>query len=159
MAKNGRSIMLVAHTYENTEKFVASYKKTLRENNYDDNYINNNLENSWIWRNIVVADTDNQAEAIATKAFTNMQTHISGSRNNLNTSDENKSIKQALDDPRNTLKHAVIYGSPSTVLKEILKLKKLEIGGMISNFRLGDMPIKDHKNSIEFFSKEILPHL
>ena len=117
------------------------------------------MENSWIWRNIVVADTDSQAESIATKAFTNMQTHISGSRNNLNTSDENKSIKQALDDPRNTLKHAVIYGSPSTVLKEILKLKKLEIGGMISNFRLGDMPIKDHKNSIEFFSKEILPHL
>ena len=117
------------------------------------------MENSWIWRNIVVADTDSQAESIATKAFTNMQTHISGSRNNLNTLDENKSIKQALDDPRNTLKHAVIYGSPSTVLKEILKLKKLEIGGIISNFRLGDMPIKDHKNSIKFFSKEILPHL
>ena len=77
------------------------------------------MENSWIWRNIVVADTDSQAESIATKAFTNMQAHISGSRNNLNTSDENKSIKQALDDPRNTLKHAVIYGSPSTVLKEI----------------------------------------
>ena len=159
MAKNGRPIMLVAHTYENTEKFLTSYKATLRENNYDDNFINNNLEHSWLWRNIVVAETDDQAESIATEAFINMQTHISGSRNNLNTPDENKSIKQALDDPRNTLKHAVIYGSPATVLKEILKLKELEIGGLISNFRLGDMSIKDHKNSIEFFSKEILPHL
>ena len=52
-----------------------------------------------------------------------------------------------------------VVASADGVLKEILKLKKLEIGGMISNFRLGDMSIKDHKNSIEFFSKEILPHL
>tara|TARA_B100001029_G_C15004581_1_gene420247 strand:- start:43 stop:1074 length:1032 start_codon:yes stop_codon:yes gene_type:complete len=157
MAESGRSIMLVSHTLENTKNYLNEYKNTMKQNNFNTKYISAAMDNSWIWRNIVVADSDEDAELITRKSFVNMQNHISASRNNLNTQDENNSIKQALDDPRNTLEHAVIYGSSETVKNKIFELKDLGIGGIIANFRLGDMSFVDHKKSLEYFAKDILP--
>ncbi len=157
MAESGRSIMLVSHTLQNTKNYLNEYKNIMKQNNFDSEYISSAMDNSWIWRNIVVSDSDENAESIARNSFVNMQKHISGSRNNLNTQDENNSIKQAVDDPRNTLEHAVIFGSPDTVKRKILELNDLGIGGIIANFRLGDMSFVDHKKSLEYFAKDILP--
>ena len=61
-------------SFETTRRRVALYTETMHEAGYGDEAVARNLDASWVWRNVLVAETDAEAERIALPAFETMTT-------------------------------------------------------------------------------------
>jgi alkanesulfonate monooxygenase SsuD/methylene tetrahydromethanopterin reductase-like flavin-dependent oxidoreductase (luciferase family) len=157
MAKLGRPIMMVIMPDEVTRQRLELYKKTMAESGYDDEVIGRNLENFWVWRNIIVAETDAEAEEIGVPAYYGSREHIGTTRARWNRKDEQKSLATELANPRHTLEHGLIFGSPEMVCERIKKLQNMGIGGLIIHFRLGAMPRDANENSLRLFAERVAP--
>ena len=157
MAKQGRPIMMVLQPNDVTRERFDLYQKTMAEAGYDDEAIARSMENCWIWRNVVVAETDAEAKAIGLPAYLNSREHIANTRSRLNTGGEQSSVATPLADPRFAPENALICGSPETVCERIEELTSIGFGGLIIHFRLGSMPWDANEHSLRLFAEKVLP--
>lgn len=139
------------------------YRRALRETGLGPADVERLVGECWIWRNVVVAETDAEAERIAVPAFVAM--------NELRTAMRDRVIKeQGLsiappgkpgDGPpaRTSLEHGLVYGSPATVARKLRPAVETGVGGMIIQFRLGPMSFADTARSLELFQKAVVPAL
>ena len=157
MARRGRPFMMVLHPYDVTQELIELYRKTMAESGYDDDTIARNMENSWIWRNVVVAETDEEAEAVGLPAFETMKARAGATRSGLLSDQEKASISGELGGARHTAQHGLIAGSPATVCEKLEELEKFGIGGLIIHFRLGPMSWDANENSLCLFAQKVAP--
>lgn len=139
------------------------YRRALRETGLGPAEVERLVGECWIWRNVVVAETDAEAERIAVPAFIAM--------NELRTAMRDRVIKeQGLsiappgkpgDGPpaRTSLEHGLVHGSPATVARKLRPAVETGVGGMIIQFRLGPMSFADTAKSLELFQKAVVPAL
>ncbi|MCH7626067.1 MAG: LLM class flavin-dependent oxidoreductase [Chloroflexi bacterium] len=157
MARQGRPIMLVIHPDDVTRDLFDKYRATMAQSGFDDEAVERSMSNCWIWRNIVVADTDAEAERIGVDAYYGSREHIGTTRKRLNTSQEQESLSTEMANPRHTLEHGLIFGSPETVCQRIREIETMGIGGLIIHFRLGPMSWEDNERSLRLFSEKVMP--
>lgn len=158
MGEEGRPFMLVVQPDQETSRRFDLYKKTMAKMGYADSTIDANMKRCWIWRNIFVADTDAEAEAIGIPAYLESQQHIRETRKRLNTVEEMASVSSDLDDPRFSVEHSLIYGSPDTVSERLAKLEKIGMGGVILHFRVGPLSKEANDYSLKLFSDRVMPN-
>lgn len=158
MARLGRPFMMNIQTDEVTRQRLDAYREAMAEAGYDDAAIRRNVADSWVWRNIFVADTDAQAEAVAVPCFREMRAYLSGNRQRLNTAQEQELQAAATSGAaRDSVEQGLIYGSPETVRQKLEELRDMEVGGLIIHFRLGPMSWEDTENSLRLFAQEVAP--
>ncbi len=157
MAKQGRPLMLVVQPDEETERRFGVYRRTLCETGLDDKAVQRVMGECWIWRNIYVADTDAEAERLATRVHEASRRHISETRLRLNTDEEMSSVNISLSDPRFSVENSMIFGSPDTVAERIEKLGRIGVGGLILHFRVGPMTWDENERSLRMFADEVMP--
>ena len=158
MARQGRPLMLVVQPDDETERRFEVYRQTMREAGFDQEAIQRNMDECWIWRNVYVAETDAEAERLATRVHDVSRKHIDQTRLRLNTPDEMASVRIDLSDPRFRVENSMIYGAPDTVADRIRRLGRIGIGGLILHFRVGPMSWDDNERSLRLFADEVMPH-
>ena len=157
MGKQGRPLMLVVQPDDETERRFNVYQDAMRDSGYDETHVKWAMENSWIWRNMYVAENDADAERLATLVHVAGRTHINETRLRLNTEEEMASVTTGLADPRFRVENSMIFGSPDTVAARIERLKGIGIGGLILQFRVGPMSWEDNEASLRLFANEVMP--
>jgi alkanesulfonate monooxygenase SsuD/methylene tetrahydromethanopterin reductase-like flavin-dependent oxidoreductase (luciferase family) len=73
LAKERRPFLMNIQSNETTQHRMDLYRKTLRESGCDEKAVAHNVDNSWVWRNIFVGETDAEAERLALPAFQTQQ--------------------------------------------------------------------------------------
>jgi alkanesulfonate monooxygenase SsuD/methylene tetrahydromethanopterin reductase-like flavin-dependent oxidoreductase (luciferase family) len=132
------------------------YRQTMRESGFDDAAIARNVEDTWVWRNIFVAETDAEAERLALPAWEVQQEFRGAMRKRVYQ-------EQGLVEPdgqtaaRNQVQHSILCGSPDTVSEAIAEIDKIGVGGLILVFRIGPMPAEVANNSIRLFMEKVAP--
>ena len=157
MAKQGRPLMLVVQPDDETERRFNVYQDAMRNSGFDEPAVARAMEESWIWRNIYVAETDAEAERLAAHVHQANRTHIDETRLRLNTAEEMASVRTGLADPRFRVENSMVFGSPDTVAARIERLRRIGIGGLILQFRVGPMSWEDNEASLRLFSSEVMP--
>ena len=157
MGKQGRPLMLVVQPDDETERRFNVYQDSMRDSGYDEAHVKWAMENSWIWRNMYVAESDADAERLATQVHVAGRRHIDETRLKLNTAEEMASVSTGLADPRFRVENSMIFGSPDTVAKRIERLQEIGIGGLILQFRVGPMSWEDNEASLRLFADEVMP--
>jgi alkanesulfonate monooxygenase SsuD/methylene tetrahydromethanopterin reductase-like flavin-dependent oxidoreductase (luciferase family) len=157
MAKQGRPLMLVVQPDDETERRFDVYRQTMRAAGFDDQAIMSAMDRSWIWRNIYVAETDTEAERLASRVHEASRSHIDRTRRRLNTVEEMSSVRTGLADPRFRVENSMIFGSPDTVAARISRLSRIGIGGLILQFRVGPMSWEANERSLRLFSEQVMP--
>ena len=157
MARQGRPLMLVVQPDDETARRFDVYRETMRTCGFDDNTIARAMDQSWIWRNIYVAETDTEAEELASHVHGANRRHIDETRLRLNTADEMASVRTGLADPRFRVENSMIFGSPDTVADRIDRLRQIGVGGLILQFRVGPMSWDDNERSLRLFADEVMP--
>ncbi len=61
MARAGRPILLRGRSVNSTGADIALYRDTMAESGFDEETIERNLDQIWVWREMHVAETDDQA--------------------------------------------------------------------------------------------------
>jgi len=133
------------------------YRKTLRESGFDEATVSRNVDNTWIWRNIFVGETDAEAERIAMPAWKTQQDFREAMRKKVY-AEQGLMLKHEPATPaRNQQQHSILCGSPDTVAEAIAEIDNIGVGGLILVFRLGPMPYAVAEHSIRLFMRKVAP--
>jgi len=160
MARNGRPFMMNIQSDQTTKERLDLYRGTMAQAGYDDEAISHNVAQSWVWRNVFVADTDAEAEADGVPSFRAMRAYLSGNRQRMNTVEELAAQTSAVTGAaRDSVDQGLIYGSPETVCEKLQPLRDIGVGGIIIHFRLGPMPWEAAEHSLRLFAEKVAPEL
>ena len=160
MARSGRPFMIVVQTTEESRLTFDLYRSEMSDAGFDDEHIEAAADASWVWRNVVVAETDREAEEIGVPAFTELRQRRNAARARLNTSDEEAMVARTLGrTARFTVEGGLIYGSPETVAERLEALTDVGAGGVIIRFHIGLMESAAVENSMRLFAERVAPEL
>ena len=159
MAREGRPFMMNVQSDEVTKDRMNQYRETMSASGHSDETVAKNVEDSWVWRNIFVAETDAEAEKLGVPYFQEMRAYLQTNRDRMNTTEElSAQASGVVGSARNSLEHGVIFGSPDTVSERIQKAYETGVGGVIIHFRLGSMPYEVSANSLKLFAEKVAPN-
>ena len=159
MAREGRPFMMNVQSDEVTVERMDQYRATLSDAGHNDETVACNVADSWVWRNIFVAETDAEAEKVGIPYFQNMRSYLQTNRDRMNTAAELEAqASRIVGSARNSLEHGIIVGSPETVTERLQKVHGTGVGGVIIHFRLGAMPYDVAANSLKLFAQKVAPN-
>jgi alkanesulfonate monooxygenase SsuD/methylene tetrahydromethanopterin reductase-like flavin-dependent oxidoreductase (luciferase family) len=157
MAREGRPFLMNIQSNEVTRQRMDLYRKTLREAGYDEQTVARNVDDTWIWRNVFVAETDAEARRLALPAWEAQQEFRQVMRRKVY-QEQGVMLKQESGPAaRNQAQHSIICGSPATVAEEIAKIDSIGVGGLLMVFRMGPMTFEAAENSITLFMQKVAP--
>ena len=160
MAREGRPFMMNVQSDETTVKRLRQYQTTMSEAGHSDETVAQSMADSWVWRNIFVADTDAEAEKLGIPYFREMRAYLQTNRDKMNTTAELQAqATGAVGAARNSLEHGVIVGSPETVSERLQAVNDSGVGGVIIHFRLGAMPYDLNSHSMKLFAEQVMPNI
>ena len=159
MAREGRPFMMNVQSDQTTVKRLRQYQTTMSEAGHSDETVAQSMADSWVWRNIFVADTDAEAEKLGIPYFREMRAYLQTNRDKMNTPSELQvQATGAVGAARNSLEHGVIVGSPETVSERLQAVNDSGVGGVIIHFRLGAMPYDLNSHSMKLFAEQVMPN-
>jgi alkanesulfonate monooxygenase SsuD/methylene tetrahydromethanopterin reductase-like flavin-dependent oxidoreductase (luciferase family) len=156
MAHAGRPFLMNVQTNEVTRRRMDDYRAAMRASGYDDAAIARNVADTWIWRNVYVAESDALAERVALPAF-EAQTEFRQAMRTRVYEEQGLLLKPTGAAARTDARHALICGSPATVAEAIAEIDAIGVGGLILAFRLGPMPWDVAEASIRLFMQKVAP--
>jgi alkanesulfonate monooxygenase SsuD/methylene tetrahydromethanopterin reductase-like flavin-dependent oxidoreductase (luciferase family) len=157
MAREGRPFLMNIQSNEVTRHRMDLYRKTLRDSGFDEATVARNVDNTWVWRNIFVGETDAEAERIAMPAWKTQQEFREAMRKKVY-AEQGLMLKHEPATPaRNQQQHSILCGSPDTVAEAIADIDHIGVGGLILVFRVGPMPYEVAANSIRLFMQKVAP--
>jgi alkanesulfonate monooxygenase SsuD/methylene tetrahydromethanopterin reductase-like flavin-dependent oxidoreductase (luciferase family) len=157
MARAGRPFLMNVQTNEITRRRMDLYRQAMRAAGYTDDVIARNVADTWIWRNVYVAESDGEAERIALPAFQTQVDFRQVMRRRIY-EEQGVLLKPETAPPaRNEPRHSLLYGSPATVAEAIAEIDAMGVGGLILVFRLGPMPAELAEQSIRLFIQKVAP--
>lgn len=163
IAKTGRPFMMNVQPDKIIAERMELYRRTVAATGLDAAAVEKLVGECWVWRNVVVADTDAEAQHIAIPAFTAMN-ELRGAMRDRVIREQGLSIappsKPGEGPPaRTSLKHGLIFGSPATVAEKLAPVVRTGVGGLIIQFRLGPMHYSETARSLELFQQRVVPML
>ena len=159
MAREGRPFMMNLQSDQVTKERMDQYRAAMSEAGHSDETVARNVGDSWVWRNIFVADTDAEAEAVGVPYFQGMREFLQLNRDRMNTPAELEAqAPRIVGSARDSLEHGLIVGSPETVCERLEKVNDIGVGGLIIHFRLGAMPYDAAANSLKLFAEKVAPN-
>ncbi len=162
MARIGRPILLRGRSTNSTGANIRLYRDTMEEAGFDDAAIERNLDQVWVWREMHLADTDEQAleEFLPAQheAFTNMERY----RTRWNPPDfpmdrqtppMGREGYAASPDPDASEN---VIGSPRRVAEQLTQMRDAGIRNLMLTNR-GLMSPEKTTKSLKLFSEEVMP--
>ena len=157
MARAGRPFLMNVQSNEVTRHRMDLYRKTMRESGFDAATVARNVDDSWVWRNIFVAETDAEAQRLAKPAFKTQMEFRAAMRDKVYKEQGLFLKKEENAAARNEAQHAVLCGSPTRVAEAIAEIDAIGVGGLILVFRIGPMPYEVAAHSIRLFMQKVAP--
>jgi alkanesulfonate monooxygenase SsuD/methylene tetrahydromethanopterin reductase-like flavin-dependent oxidoreductase (luciferase family) len=157
LARRGLPFMMNVQSLEATRKRLSAYRAELADTGHDEATIARCMEESWVWRNVVVAETDAEAARIGIPAFEAMQDQRRVMRERVYAEQGIRMVKEVVPPARTQVEHSLIHGSPATVAAKMAEIDRTGVGGVICSFRLGPMPAEVANESIRLFMTRVAP--
>ena len=160
MARHGKPFLMNVQTDEVTKHRMDLYRQTMRESGFNDAHVAAAVDDTWVWRNIFLADTDAEAERIGVPLFEEQREHRAKMRNRI-LAERGESManpgETGAAPARNVTEHSLICGSPATVAERLAKIDAIGVGGIILQFRLGSSSYDIVENSVRLFMEQVAP--
>lgn len=157
LARRGLPFLMNVQSNEVTARRLAAYRAAMAEAGLDAAHIARCMAESWVWRNVVVAETDEEARAIGLPAFAAMQEHRKKLREKIHAEQGIIMKKETVPPARVNPELALFAGSPETVAAKLAEVEATGVGGVICSFRLGPMPAEVAARSIRLVMEEVAP--
>jgi alkanesulfonate monooxygenase SsuD/methylene tetrahydromethanopterin reductase-like flavin-dependent oxidoreductase (luciferase family) len=156
-ARAGRPFLMNVQSLETTRNRMDLYRATMRDAGFSENAIANCVDQSWVLRNVYVADTDAEADRVGHAMYHAMYDYRDGVIAQYQKL-QGVTIKPPEGVPaRNIPEHSLIWGSPATVAEKIAKIDACGIGGIMMTFKMGPMDYEHAAHSIGLFMHHVAP--
>ena len=157
LARRGLPFLMNVQSNATTATRMALYKAEMEAAGFDAAHVARCLDESWVWRNVVVAPTDEEAQRIGVPAFEAMQEHRKALREKIHAEQGIIMKREMVPPARVGIDTGLVVGSPATVAAKMAEIEATGVGGVICSFRLGPMPADVAAGSIRLFMEEVAP--
>ena len=162
MARIGRPVLLRGRSTNHVGDGISLYRETMEESGFDDTAIEANLDQIWVWREIHVAETDEQAFDEFLPAFHDAYVVMEGYRNRYNppqyTMDRQTAPlgREMYGPSPNPGVNEVLVGSPERVAEQLGQLREAGVRNLMLTNR-GLMSPERTARSMKLTSERIMP--
>ncbi len=150
MASIGRPVLIGSTKNSDIEQRLNQFRGLLKLSGKPSREIESILNQSWVSKCLVVAESESQAKYIAESGFNQEQDHASQSRKLYNPNGHSSSV-------RDNFKDSFIYGTPDKVTDSIKELEDIGVRNLMLKLNTGGMDADAVQNSIKLFSKNVMP--
>jgi alkanesulfonate monooxygenase SsuD/methylene tetrahydromethanopterin reductase-like flavin-dependent oxidoreductase (luciferase family) len=147
--RRGRPVILPPGPNEATARQIGWFRQGMAEGGFDDKAVGEALQQSWVMRQTVIADTDKIALEEGVGYYRSMQAYRSAQSPGYR--------DMVMGDSAAAMPRGLVCGAPSTVRDQFVELSKLGIGGVALRMRVGPMPVEFSMNALRLFMKEVAP--
>lgn len=157
LARRGLPFLMNVQSLATTADRLGKYQAAMAGAGFGEAHIARCMAESWVWRNIVVAETDAEAERVGVPAFEAMQEQRRALREQVYAEQGVRMVQEAAPPARVQPELALLCGSPATVAEKIAAIAATGVGGVIGSFRLGPMPAEVAARSLTLFAEQVAP--
>ena len=162
MARIGRPVLLRGRSTNHVGDGISLYRETMEESGFGDGAIGANLDQIWVWREIHVAETDEEAFEEFLPAFHEAYVTMEGFRNRFNppqytmdrqTAPISRDMYGARPDPG---ANELLVGSPKRIAEHLEQLREAGVRNLMLTNR-GLMSPETTARSMQLFSEQVMP--
>ena len=160
LGAKGLPFLMNVQTLATTRERIASWQAAGRAAGVPDASMRAALGQSWVWRNVYVAETDAAAERFAVPAFEAMHAHRVAMRHRIERERGASMVDKAAAPPAHgNAAQGLLCGSPATVARRMAEIAATGVGGVILQFRMGPMSWDHTARSMARLAAEVAPRV
>jgi len=157
MAKIGRPVLIGVQTVETLRHRLGLYRETMHDAKYSDSQVEHALDETWVQRGLVVAESDQEAQDIAGPALDRYRKHLLDARINYNTSEVQDPVGQGPRSPGEVLEQAFLAGTPRRVAELVDELKDIGARNVMLNSNVGQIEPQHVERTLRLFGEQVIP--
>ena len=157
MASIGRPVLIGVQTLDTLRQRLHRYTETMLKAGFEKEAVENALDQTWAQRALYVADSDEQALDVATKALKRYRHHLDEARRRYNPGGLPPRKPDAPPSPNEMVEHAFLAGTPKRVAEQVEALREVGVRNVLLNANVGQMPPEQVERSMKLFGEKVLP--
>jgi alkanesulfonate monooxygenase SsuD/methylene tetrahydromethanopterin reductase-like flavin-dependent oxidoreductase (luciferase family) len=157
MAKLNRPILIAGQKNSLIKERIDIYTSTLYSSGINDKTADNILDQIWVNKNIVVAESSEEALEIAYIGYQTEQNHFKKARDSYNPSAASSSISKPASISKEDFENLFIVGNPKQVIDQIAELESIGVRNLMLKINTGEMKQSTVFNTMELLAKHIKP--
>ena len=157
MAKIGRPILMGVQTLDTIRSRLEQYRETMLGAGFDEAATETALDQTWVSKNLLVADSYDKARAIADAGFQRERKHFREARERYNPGglpprDPGQPLPAG-----EVLEQSFIMGTPGQVADQVAEMRDLGVRNLMLKLNTGEMAPTDVQSSMRLFAEKVLP--
>jgi alkanesulfonate monooxygenase SsuD/methylene tetrahydromethanopterin reductase-like flavin-dependent oxidoreductase (luciferase family) len=157
MASIGRPVLIGVQTLDTLRQRLHRYEDTMVQAGFEKEAVENVLDQTWAQRALYVADSDEEALDVATKALKRYRHHLDEARRRYNPGGLPPRRPEAPPSPNEMVEHAFLAGTPKRVAEQVAALREAGVRNVLLNVNVGQMPPEQVEHSMKLFGEKVLP--
>ncbi|PKB80884.1 MAG: hypothetical protein BZY88_07675 [SAR202 cluster bacterium Io17-Chloro-G9] len=157
MAKIGRPVLVGVQSLDTLRNRLQLYQDTMRESGFPESAVESALDQSWVQRGIVIADTDKEALEIAEAALGRYRKHLIDARIKYNPGGKTYQDPNQPPPASEVLEHAFLAGTANTVAHKLAELRDAGVRNVMLNFNVGQIPEDQVERTLRVFGEKVQP--
>jgi alkanesulfonate monooxygenase SsuD/methylene tetrahydromethanopterin reductase-like flavin-dependent oxidoreductase (luciferase family) len=157
MAKIGRPVLIGVQTVETLRHRLDLYRETMHDAKYSDSQVEHALDETWVQRGLVVAESDQEAQDIAGPALDRYRKHLLDARINYNISEVPAVDPSQPRPPGEVVEQAFLAGTPRRVAELVDELKDIGARNVMLNANVGQIEPQHVERTLRLFGEQVIP--
>ena len=162
MAKIGRPVLLRGGTFNATSEQIRAFRDTMSESGFSDEAVQKNLDQIWVWREMHIADTNEEAWDEYLPAHYAAYEHLEGVRKEWNPEGMKINIqrppmkKEGYNNTPDPDAGELLIGGSERVADQIAMMRDMGVQNLMLTNR-GLVSSKNTAKSLRLLSEKIMP--
>jgi alkanesulfonate monooxygenase SsuD/methylene tetrahydromethanopterin reductase-like flavin-dependent oxidoreductase (luciferase family) len=157
MAKIGRPVLIGIQTLDSLHRRLQHYEDSMFAAGFGEEAVEKILNETWAQRALYVADSNEEAEEMATVALKRYRHHLDESRRRYNPGGLPPRKPGVPATPNEMVEHAFLVGTPKRVAEQVAALKDVGVRNVLLNVNVGQMVPEQVERSMQLFGEKVLP--
>ena len=157
MASIGRPVLVGVQTLDTLRQRLHHYTETMLKAGFEEEAVENALDQTWAQRALYVADSDEEALDMASMALRRYRHHLDEARRRYNPGGLPPRRPEAPPSPNEMVEHAFLAGTPKRVAEQVAALREAGVRNVLLNVNVGQMPPEQVERSMKLFGEKVLP--
>ena len=157
MAKIGRPVLTAGNDGDAIRQRLELYHETMLDSGFDEGAAEKALDETWVTRDLFVAETSEEAREIASAGMETEQTffRLFREKHNPKPTEVPEPARAAV--PEKSLEQVTIYGTATQVADQVAELRDAGVRNLMLKVNTGETAPEHVESSVRLFGEKVLP--
>ena len=157
MGAKKRPVLIAAQENHSIKDRLQAFTKSLESTDITEPEIDGILDQVWVNKNIVVAESRSEAEEIAFEGYTREQTFFKAARDKYNPKSGSEGLSKPREISKKTFDNIFITGTPTDVAEQISELDSIGVKNLMMKINTGEMDQSVVFRTMDLLAEHVKP--